>query len=135
GMLRWNKAKEHAAKIVKDFEVLVPSIDAPVKSLSGGNQQKLIVARETSKQPEFIIASQPTRGVDVASTEYIRNYLIKLRDENKAVLLVSADLDEVLQLSDRMAIMYEGKFVGIVKPEEVTEEQIGLMMGGIKHES
>jgi len=135
GMLRWNKAKEHAAKIVKDFEVLVPSIEAPVKSLSGGNQQKLIVAREVSKQPEFIIASQPTRGVDVASTEYIRNYLIKLRNENKAVLLVSADLDEVLQLSDRMAIMYEGKFVGIVKPEEVTEEQIGLMMGGIKHES
>ncbi|MCD6141078.1 MAG: ABC transporter ATP-binding protein [Thermococcus sp.] len=135
GMLRWNKAKEHATKIVKNFEVLVPSIEAPVKSLSGGNQQKLIVARETSKQPEFIIASQPTRGVDVASTEYIRNYLINLRNENKAVLLVSADLDEILQLSDRMAIIYEGKFVGIVKPEEVTEEEIGLMMGGIKHES
>ncbi|WP_042699005.1 ABC transporter ATP-binding protein [Thermococcus sp. PK] len=135
GLIRWDKVKEHAAKLVKDFEVVVPSIEAPAKSLSGGNQQKLIVAREVSKEPEFIIASQPTRGVDVASTEYIRNYLIKLRNENKAVLLVSADLDEVLQLSDRMAIIYEGKFVGIVKPEEVTEEQIGLMMGGIKNES
>ncbi len=135
GLIRWDKVKEHAAKLVRDFEVSVPSIEAPAKSLSGGNQQKLIVAREVSKEPEFIIASQPTRGVDVASTEYIRNYLIKLRNENKAVLLVSADLDEVLQLSDRMAIIYEGKFVGIVKPEEVTEEQIGLMMGGIKNES
>ncbi|RLF80885.1 ABC transporter ATP-binding protein [Thermococci archaeon] len=135
GLIRWDKVKEHSAKLVRDFEVVVPGIDAPVKSLSGGNQQKLIVAREVSKEPEFIIASQPTRGVDVASTEYIRNYLIKLRNENKAVLLVSADLDEVLQLSDRMAIIYEGQFVGIVKPEEVTEEQIGLMMGGIKHES
>ncbi|HHI01539.1 MAG: ABC transporter ATP-binding protein [Thermococcus sp.] len=135
GLIKWDKVKEHAAKLVKDFEVVVPSIDAPAKSLSGGNQQKLIVAREVSKEPEFIIASQPTRGVDVASTEYIRNYLIKLRNENKAVLLVSADLDEVLQLSDRMAIIYEGQFVGIVKPEEVTEEQIGLMMGGIRHES
>ncbi|ALV61807.1 Ribose ABC transport system, ATP-binding protein RbsA [Thermococcus sp. 2319x1] len=135
GLIRWDRVKEHATKLVKDFEVVVPSIDAPVKSLSGGNQQKLIVAREVSKEPEFIIASQPTRGVDVASTEYIRNYLIKLRNENKAVLLVSADLDEVLQLSDRMAIIYEGQFVGIAKPEEVTEEQIGLMMGGIKHES
>ena len=135
GLIKWDKVKEHAAKLVKDFEVVVPSIDAPAKSLSGGNQQKLIVAREVSKEPEFILASQPTRGVDVASTEYIRNYLIKLRNENKAVLLVSADLDEVLQLSDRMAIIYEGQFVGIVKPEEVTEEQIGLMMGGIRHES
>lgn len=135
GLIRWDKVKEHAAKLVRDFEVSVPSIEAPAKSLSGGNQQKLIVAREVSKEPEFIIASQPTRGVDVASTEYIRNYLIKLRNENKAVLLVSADLDEVLQLSDRMAIIYEGKFVGIVKPQEVTEEQIGLMMGGIKNES
>ena len=135
GLIKWDKVKEHAAKLVKDFEVVVPSIDAPAKSLSGGNQQKLIVAREVSKEPEFILASQPTRGVDVASTEYIRNYLIKLRNENKAVLLVSADLDEVLQLSDRMAIIYEGQFVVIVKPEEVTEEQIGLMMGGIRHES
>lgn len=133
--IRWKNVKEHAKRLVENFEIVVPGVDSPVKSLSGGNQQKLIVAREVSKEPLLIVASQPTRGVDVASTEYIRNYLIKLRNEDKAVLLVSADLDEVLQLSDRMAIMYEGQFVGIVKPEEVTEEQIGLMMGGIKDEN
>ncbi|WP_297074001.1 ABC transporter ATP-binding protein [Thermococcus sp.] len=133
-LLDWNRAEEHAKRLIEEFEVSAPGTKAPVKSLSGGNQQKLIVAREVSKRPEFIIAAQPTRGVDVASTEYIRNYLVKLRNEDKAVLLVSADLDEVLQLSDRMAIMYEGQFMGIVKPNEVTEEQIGLMMGGVKVE-
>ena len=133
--IKWVRVKKHAEELIKKFDIIAPGVDAPVKSLSGGNQQKLIVAREVSKEPLLIVASQPTRGVDVASTEYIRNYLVKLRNEDKAVLLVSADLDEVLQLSDRMAIMYEGQFVGIVKPEEVTEEQIGLMMGGIKNES
>ncbi|MEO2151748.1 MAG: ABC transporter ATP-binding protein, partial [Thermococcus sp.] len=133
-LLDWNKVEEHAKRLIEEFEVSAPGTKAPVKSLSGGNQQKLIVAREVSKRPDFIIAAQPTRGVDVASTEYIRNYLVKLRNEDKAVLLVSADLDEVLQLSDRMAIMYEGQFMGIVKPDEVTEEQIGLMMGGVKGE-
>jgi len=133
--LKWSNVKKHAQELIEKFEIVAPGIDAPVKSLSGGNQQKLIVAREVNKEPLLIVASQPTRGVDVASTEYIRNYLVKLRNEDKAVLLVSADLDEVLQLSDRMAIMYEGQFVDIVKPEEVTEEQIGLMMGGIKDES
>ncbi|CAI1493554.1 MULTISPECIES: ABC transporter ATP-binding protein [Thermococcus] len=133
-LLDWDKVEEHAKRLIEEFEVSAPGTKAPVKSLSGGNQQKLIVAREVSKKPEFIIAAQPTRGVDVASTEYIRNYLVKLRNEDKAVLLVSADLDEVLQLSDRMAIMYEGQFMGIVRPDEVTEEQIGLMMGGVKGE-
>ncbi|KUH34312.1 ABC transporter ATP-binding protein [Thermococcus celericrescens] len=131
-LLDWDKVEEHAERLIKEFEVSAPGTRAPVKSLSGGNQQKLIAAREVSKRPDFIIAAQPTRGVDVASTEYIRNYLVRLRNEGKAVLLVSADLDEVLQLSDRMAIMYEGQFMGIVKPDEVTEEQIGLMMGGVK---
>ncbi len=134
GTIDWNKAKAHTQSLVEEFEIVVPNVDAPVKSLSGGNQQKLIVAREVSKKPVLVIASQPTRGVDVASTEYIRNYLIKLRNENKAVLLISADLDEVIQLSDRMGIMYEGEFMGVVKPEEVTTEEIGMMMGGIRYE-
>ncbi len=132
GLMDWKSVELHTRQLIEEFDVSAPGVKAPVKSLSGGNQQKLIVAREVSKKPELIVAAQPTRGVDVASTEYIRNYLVKLRNENKAVLLVSADLDEVLQLSDRMAIMYEGQFMGIVKPEEVTEEQIGLMMGGVK---
>jgi len=121
GLINWGRVEQHSNGLIKEFEIVAPGTRAPVKSLSGGNQQKLIVAREVSKRPEFIIAAQPTRGVDVASTEYIRNYLVKLRNEDKAVLLVSADLDEVLQLSDRMAIMYEGQFMGIVKPDEVTE--------------
>ncbi len=134
GAIDWGKAKKHTMGLIEQFEISAPGVDAPVKSLSGGNQQKLIVAREVSKQPVLIIAAQPTRGVDVASTEYIRNYLIKLRNEGKAVLLVSADLDEVVQLSDRMGIIYEGEFMGVVKPEEVTTEEIGMMMGGIRYE-
>jgi len=134
GLINWRKVEKHAEELVKEFDIVIPQVRAPVRSLSGGNQQKLIVAREVSKKPEFIVAAQPTRGVDIASTEYIRNYLVKLRNENKAVLLVSADLDEVIQLSDRMAVMYEGRFMGVVKPNEITEEQIGLMMGGVKVE-
>ncbi|ASJ09116.1 ABC transporter ATP-binding protein [Thermococcus siculi] len=134
GIINWNKARQHAQALIEQFDISAPGTEAPVKSLSGGNQQKLIVAREVSKEPVFIIAAQPTRGVDVASTEYIRNYLVKLRNEGKAVLLVSADLDEVIQLSDRMGIIYEGEFMGVVKPEEVTTEEIGMMMGGIRYE-
>ncbi|WP_048148713.1 ABC transporter ATP-binding protein [Palaeococcus ferrophilus] len=135
GVIHWGKAREHARALIKQFDISAPGTEAPVKSLSGGNQQKLIVAREVSKEPVFIIAAQPTRGVDVASTEYIRNYLVRLRNEGKAVLLVSADLDEVIQLSDRMGIIYEGEFMGVVKPEEVTIEEIGMMMGGIRYEN
>ena len=131
-LMNWKRVENHTKLLVEEFDINSPGARAPVKSLSGGNQQKLIVAREVSKKPELIVAAQPTRGVDVASTEYIRNYLVKLRNEGKAVLLVSADLDEVLQLSDRMAIMYEGQFMGVVDPNAVTEEQIGLMMGGVK---
>lgn len=134
GVINWVKARKHAGKLIKNFDIVAPGLDAPVKSLSGGNQQKLIVAREVSKEPVLIVAAQPTRGVDVASTEYIRNYLVKLRNEGKAVLLVSADLDEILQLSDRVGIMYEGEFMGVVRPEEVTLEEIGMMMGGIRYE-
>ena len=95
-------------------------------------QQKLIVGRELMKNPSVIIASQPTRGLDIAATEYIRNLLIEMRNQGKAILLVSADLDEVLSLSDRMAIMYDGRFLDIVNPNEITEERLGLLMGGIK---
>jgi len=132
--IKWRNVLSHASKIVSEFEVLTPSLKTPVKSLSGGNQQRLVVGREISKQPRVIIAAQPTRGLDVAGTEYIRRLLAKLRDEGKAVLLVSADLDEVLELSDRVAVMYEGEFMGVARPEELTEEQIGLMMGGYRLE-
>ncbi len=133
-VMKWKNIFSHTEKIIKSFDIIAPGVKAPVRSLSGGNQQKLVVGREIVKAPRVIVAAQPTRGLDVAATEYIRRLLIKMRDEGKAVLLVSADLDEILQLSDRMAVIYEGEFMGIAKPEELTEEQIGLMMGGYKLE-
>ncbi len=130
--LLWPSIKRHASRIIERFAVVAPSLEAPVRSLSGGNQQKLVVGRELSKEPKLIVASQPTRGLDVAATEYIRKLLVDMRTRGKAVLLVSADLDEVLQLSDRIAVMYEGEFMGIARPEELTREQIGMMMGGYR---
>ena len=132
GLIRWDKVKEHSAKLVRDFEVVVPGIDAPVKSLSGGNQQKLIVGRELAKDPKIIIASQPTRGLDIGAAQYIRDILVDMRNKGRAILLVSADLDEVLALSDRVAIMYEGRFMAVAEPEELDRERIGMLMGGVE---
>ena len=111
--------------------MVVDSVKSPARYLSGGNQQKLILAREFMKSPKLIIAAEPTHGLDVAATEYVRKLLLKLRDEGKAVLLISTDLDEILQLSDRIAVIYEGKIVGELSPEEATEEKLGLLMGGV----
>jgi general nucleoside transport system ATP-binding protein len=118
-----------AKKLVTEFDVRTPSIEAPVRSLSGGNQQKLIIAREFAANPMALIASQPTRGVDIGAIEFIHRRLIELRDAGKAVLLVSAELDEIRSLSDRIAVMYEGKIVDIVSPD-ATEEQLGILMTG-----
>ncbi|MCD6458518.1 MAG: ABC transporter ATP-binding protein [Thermoproteales archaeon] len=130
--LNWQKIMEYARSLIQKFDILTPGLKVPVKSLSGGNQQKLVVGRELSKEPVLIVAVNPTRGLDIASTLYIRELLLKMRNEGKAVLLVSADLDEIMQLSDRVAVIYEGEFLGVGKIEEFTREQIGLMMGGIK---
>ncbi len=130
--LDWSKVKEYAKEIIKRFNIIAPSVDTPAKSLSGGNRQRLVVGRELSKEPKLIVAVHPTRGLDIASTMYIREILAKMRDQGKAVLLVSADLDEIMQLSDRIAVMYEGKFMGIKKAKETTRREIGLLMGGIK---
>ena len=106
-----------------------PSIEAPARSLSGGNQQKVIIAREFSANPTALIAAQPTRGVDIGAIEFIHRRIIEQRDVGKAVLLVSAELDEIRSLSDRIAVMYEGKIVDVVSPE-ATEEQLGILMTG-----
>ncbi|HDN80665.1 MAG TPA: ABC transporter ATP-binding protein [Chloroflexi bacterium] len=132
GRLNWNRIADFARYIIKTFNVVAPGIRTPVKSLSGGNQQRLLVGRELSKEPVLVVAAHPTRGLDIASTVYIRELLIRMRDEGKGVLLVSADLDEILELSDRIAVMYEGEFLGVGKAEELTREEIGLMMGGIR---
>ena len=121
-----------AERRVREFDVRTPSVLTPVSNLSGGNQQKVIVAREFSRPIKLLIASQPTRGLDVGSIEYIHGRIIEKRDEGTAVLLVSPELDEVMSLSDRIAVMYEGEIVDILPAEEATREQIGLLMAGVK---
>ena len=114
-----------------NFNVKTPSLDTPIKNLSGGNIQKLIMARELSRQPKVLIAAQPTRGVDIGATEYIHQRLLEQREAGTAILLISEDLDEIRALSDRIAVMYEGQIIGIVERDQATVEQIGLMMAGI----
>jgi ABC-type uncharacterized transport system ATPase subunit len=120
----------HAQRLVKEFDVRTPSVMVPASSLSGGNQQKLIVAREFTRELRLLIAAQPTRGIDVGSIEFIHNQIVRQRDEGVAVLVVSAELDEIIGLSDRIAVMYHGKVVATVQNGELTREQLGLLMAG-----
>ena len=122
--------EERARRLVREFDVRPPNITLPAGMLSGGNQQKLIVAREFDIKPKLLLVAQPTRGVDIGATEFIHRQLIDLRDAGAAVLLVSAELDEVLSLSDRVIVIYEGRIVGEVDPKKVSEQEIGLMMTG-----
>ncbi len=125
---------KQANQLVNLFDIRTPSIFLPARNLSGGNQQKLIVARELSRPIRLLIASQPTRGLDVGSIEYIHRRLIEKRDEGTAVLLVSAELDEIMSLSDRIAVMYEGKIVYTVDAAKATREELGLWMAGAKRQ-
>jgi simple sugar transport system ATP-binding protein len=129
--LRQDEIDKAAAERVEAFDVRTPSIHVPVSNLSGGNQQKVIVAREFSRPIKLLIASQPTRGLDVGSIEYIHAQLVKKRNDGVAVLLVSPELDEVMSLSDRVAVMFDGKFIATLSGEEVTRERCGLLMAGI----
>ncbi|MCB0154106.1 MAG: ATP-binding cassette domain-containing protein, partial [Anaerolineae bacterium] len=119
-------------KLIKEFDVRTPSSTVPAATLSGGNQQKVIVAREFSRPIKLLIASQPTRGLDVGSIEYIHGRIIEKRDQGTAVLVVSTELDEIRALSDRIAVMYEGKIVDILPADQVTKEQLGLLMAGAR---
>ncbi len=131
GVVINDKAVVNAAETqVKEYDVRTPSILAGAGTLSGGNQQKVIVAREFSRPNKLLIASQPTRGLDVGSIEYIHRRIIEQRDGGTAVLLVSTELDEIRALSDRIAVMFEGRIVAVVRAAEVTKEQIGLLMAG-----
>jgi simple sugar transport system ATP-binding protein len=123
---------ETADKLVDQFDVRTPNVFVPVSTLSGGNQQKVIVAREFSRPIKLLIASQPTRGLDVGSIEYIHNRIIEKRDEGTAVLLVSPELDEIIALSDRIAVMYKGKIVDILPAAKVNKTYLGLLMAGVK---
>jgi len=133
-LIQPDEIKENAKKLVSDFDIRTPGITAETSGLSGGNQQKVIVAREFSRPIRLLIASQPTRGLDVGSIEYIHRRMIEKRDKGTAILLVSTELDEVMQLSDRIAVMYRGEIITIVDSDMVTKEELGLLMAGVKTE-
>jgi ABC-type uncharacterized transport system ATPase subunit len=132
GILQQGTILSMASRLVQEFDIRTPSVNTPVSSLSGGNQQKVIVAREFSRPIKLLIASQPTRGLDVGSIEYIHKRIIEKRDEGAGVLLVSPELDEIMKLSDRIAVMYKGKIMAILPAERVTREQLGLLMAGVE---
>ncbi len=123
---------KHAEELIEEFDVRTPSPMTPAGMLSGGNQQKMVVAREFSRPIRLLIAAQPTRGIDVGSIEFIHNQIVSKRDEGVAVLLVSSELDEIMSLSDRIAVMYKGEIIDIVPRDEATRENIGLLMAGVK---
>ncbi len=133
-VLQWNTIQKNAEKLIERFDIRTPSPLTTVGSLSGGNQQKVIVARELSRAIRLLVAAQPTRGLDVGSIEYIHSQLLQMRDSGTAVLLVSTELDEILQLADRIAVMYRGKIVAIVPGAKATKESIGLLMAGVVSE-
>jgi simple sugar transport system ATP-binding protein len=128
-VLRLFAIREWARRLVKEFDIRTPSIETAARNLSGGNQQKIIVAREMASRPKVLLAAQPTRGVDIGAIEFIHRRIVAERDEGAAVLLVSAELDEIRSLSDRIAVIYEGKIVSI-EPGDAPEERLGLLMTG-----
>jgi simple sugar transport system ATP-binding protein len=121
---------DYSNHLVKDYSIRLRNIDEPVSTLSGGNQQKVVAARAMGTNPRLLLASNPTRGLDVGATEYIHNALIKMRDQGVAIFLVSADLDEVRNVADRIAIIFDGRLVAIKTPEETDERELGLLMAG-----
>jgi simple sugar transport system ATP-binding protein len=126
------EASDYAKMLIDEFSIKTPSKDTPARHLSGGTQQRVVLAREFSRNPRLIIACQPTRGLDVGATEYVRGKLVDMRNEGCAVLLISADLDETWALSDRIAVMYEGRIVAVKDPEKTSESELGLLMAGAK---
>ena len=130
------RLKGYADKLIEQYDVR--SGQGPItitRSMSGGNQQKAIIAREIDKDPDLLVAVQPTRGLDVGAIEYIHSQLVAQRDKGKAVLLVSLELDEVMDVSDRILVMYEGELVGQLDPKQITVEELGLYMAGAKKEA
>ncbi len=131
GLLATGAIRRRSTEMVKQFAVKTPTIDTPIASLSGGNIQKVVMARELSASPGVLLACQPTRGVDIGSAEYIHSRLIEQRERGAATLVVSEDLDEVLGLADRIAVMYEGEIVAIIDSADAKREEIGLLMAGV----
>ena len=133
GFIKSKAVRDYSEKLIDQYDVRSGQGAVTVtRGMSGGNQQKAIIAREIDKDPELLVAVQPTRGLDVGAIEYIHNQLIAQRDKGKAVLLISLELDEVMDVSDRILVMYEGRLVGQFDPKEITVEELGLYMAGAK---
>ena len=130
GILNYSNITSYAKKLMEEFDVRAASEFVPAATLSGGNQQKAIIAREIDRDPDLLIVSQPTRGLDVGAIEYIHKRLIEERDNGKAVLVVSFELDEILNVSDRIAVIHDGKIQGIVSPETTNKQELGVLMAG-----
>jgi len=131
GILRRDVIRGHAQDVVDEFDVRTPNVLVPASSLSGGNKQKLIVGREFSDEIKLLVAAQPTRGIDIGAIEFIHRRILEQRDKGTAVLLVSAELDEILGLSDRIAVLYDGKIMDVIDAQDADREKIGLLMAGI----
>lgn len=132
GVLNYPKMYEKARQLIEEYDVRTPNEKTLARSLSGGNQQKAIIAREVDRSPDLLIAAQPTRGLDVGAIEFIHRKLVEERDKGRAVLLVSLELDEVLNVSDKIAVIYEGKIVALVDAKDTNEKELGLLMAGGK---
>jgi simple sugar transport system ATP-binding protein len=133
GFLKAAKNRSWSQELVRRFNVKTPELDTPVQQMSGGNQQKLLFAREVSHQPKLMVAVHPTQGLDVGATAGVHELLMELRSSGSGVLLISEDLDELLQLSDRILVIYNGSIIGESDHEHADREQIGLMMAGIRN--
>lgn len=131
GFLNLRDISSHSDELIEKFHVKTPSRDTLAKNLSGGNIQKVVLARELSRNPRVILAAQPTRGLDIGATEYVREQLLEQRRHGAAIMLISEDLDEILALSDRIAVIYEGQIMDIVRRESATPEKLGLLMAGV----
>ena len=124
--------RKHAERLIQEYDITTPSADAPARNLSGGNLQRLILAKVLYRNPKLLVAAKPTSGLDVGATEFIRNKLMEQKEKEVAILLISEDLNEIMSLSDRIAVMYEGKIVGIIPAAKAKIREIGLMMAGVK---
>ena len=130
--LNWKKIDEQAEMLIEHYGVKTPNADNDIHSLSGGNQQKVVVARELDKQPQLLFAVHPTRGVDIGATKFIHEQIVAARDRGCAVVLVSTELDEIMSLSDRIGVIYEGVLLGEMDRADANYERLGLLMAGKK---
>ncbi len=129
--INFEKLRKNAERLTEEFDIRCGSLDAPASTLSGGNQQKIILAREMDADPELIMAVQPTRGLDLGAIEFVHQKLVDARNNGKGILLLSLELDEILQLSDRIAVIFKGKIVKVLENRGATKEELGMYMLGI----